>query len=223
MKKRDAYGDLMTTQTAITIIQELNIDTPMERLEFVLDLGWRLLLEKVVSGRLQVNKEASLQLHLGNIFYHLGELLCIEKNERFEIELETAHDGKNIDIVCSFGELKAAVELKCFRKHSNRAKDMDMYNVLKDLERIGNYQEFQIRRFFCLTDDPYYAKAPHDGHASIVSLRNGTTYEGGKPITPSWIGSWKDKSYHAPITLNRNVTMNWFATKEKWHWLVVRM
>src|SRR5207253_3236627 len=99
------------------------LDSPQHRLEYILNLGWQILLKRIVSGRMKVNKESSLQLHLGTIFQHLGEQFCVEPGENFFIELETSYQKKNIDIVCKLGDVTAAIELKCFRKHSNRASD----------------------------------------------------------------------------------------------------
>ena len=47
--------------------------------------------------------------------------------------METNYEKKSIDIVCILGEMKAAIELKCFMKASNRAKDLDCYDVLLDI------------------------------------------------------------------------------------------
>lgn len=92
------------------------------RLNQIIDLDWELLFESIISGRLLINKESSLQLHLSKLIFDLGNLYCILPNEIFKIEMETKYENKSIDIVCKLGETTAAIELKCFMKASNRAK-----------------------------------------------------------------------------------------------------
>ncbi|MEA2063029.1 MAG: hypothetical protein U9P14_04975, partial [Gemmatimonadota bacterium] len=122
------------------------------------------------------------------------------------------------DITCSLGEVRAAIELKCFRKVSKRAVDIDMYNVLKDIERLQAYEEFGIRKFICLTDYSFYSKADHKGHAGSVSIKDGVSYKKGKPIKPSWIGRWKLKNRVTPIRLTQNISFKWI-NKEGWYYI----
>jgi len=147
----------------------LNPQTQPQRLTRILDESWELLMQRIATSRVTINKEASLQLHYSSILLSYGELFCVEPRETFTIELESANGRKSIDITCALGETKAAIELKCFRKASNRACDTDMYDVWCDLERLLSYQEFAVRKFFCLTDNPYYPFGTHSGHAGSVS------------------------------------------------------
>lgn len=142
--------------------------SPTERLSFVLDFAWQIFFEKVTTGRIKINKESSMQLHYSVILHGLGELMCLQPKETFTTELESSYGKKNIDIACSYDEVKGAVELKCFRKKSNRATDIDMYDVLKDIDRLLSYDDFKVRKFICLTDNPYYAHSNHSGKASAV-------------------------------------------------------
>jgi hypothetical protein len=220
-KPRNLKARECTVEDAhVKVIQIPTLETQRERLDFVLDLGWKILLQRITSGRTKVNKESSLQLHYGSILQHLGEQLCVNPDESFAIELETAHQGKNIDIACSLGKVRAAIELKCFRKHSNRASDIDMCDVLKDCERLCGYDGFDLRRFACLTDNPYYMKGKHSGHAASVSIRNGMLYTSGQHIQPSWQGKWKDKSRDHPICLTRDIHIQWQQVSG-WYWLVL--
>ncbi|MGB7532428.1 MAG: hypothetical protein WA977_05540 [Halobacteriota archaeon] len=189
-----------------------------DRLSYVLDFAWEIFFERVAAGRIKINKESSMQLHYSAILHGLGELMCIQPNETFTIELESAYGRRNIDITCSYDDVKGAVELKCFRKRSNRATDTDMYDVLKDVERLLSYNDFQVRKFICLTDNSYYFKGTHSGHAGTVSIRNGTQYRQGVPICPSWVGKWKDKSRDSPIHLSKDVSFNW-EEKNGWYCL----
>ena len=188
----------------------------VDRLSYVLDFAWEIFFERVAAGRIKINKESSMQLHYSAVLHGLGELMCIQPKETFTIELESAHGRRNIDITCSYGDINAALELKCFRKSSNRAIDIDMYDVLKDVDRLLSYKDFQVRKFICLTDNPYYSTGTHSGHAGTVSIRNGTQYRQGVPIRPSWAGKWKDKSRDIPIHLSKDVSFNW-TEKNGWY------
>lgn len=195
-------------------------DSKVDRLGLVLDFSWQILFERICSGRIEINKESSLQLHYSVVLHGVGESLCIHPDEDFRIELESAHGGKNIDITCSLGGISAAVELKCFRKRSNRAKDTDMYDVLLDLERLHSLPDLNLKRFFCLTDNEYYPNGPHNGLAGSVSIRQGVTYAKQVPITPSWAGRWKDSGRDRGIILQSDVCFDWTG-KSGWHFLKI--
>lgn len=194
------------------------IDTdPTSRLNRIIDNAWELLFEQVVSGRLIINKESSLQLHLSKIIFDLGNLFCILPKEYFEIEMETNYENKSIDVVCGLGKRKAAIELKCFMKSSNRAKDIDGYDALKDIERLQDYTGFKIKKFICLTNNKYYAERQQKGKGKTVSLKNGTVYPANIEVIPGWAGQWKVKR-DRPIVFKREVRCNW-VTKNNWHFL----
>ncbi|MEW9699337.1 hypothetical protein [Paenibacillus sp. SI8] len=136
----------------------------------------------------------------------------------FTIELEHSYQSKNIDIVCYYNDIKAAVELKCFKKSSNRATDNDMYDVLKDIERLMNFDDFAIKRFVCLTDNPYYVHVQHSGQAENVSTRHGTIYFNDNPIVPGWIGRRRDTSRDRTLSFKQDVGFEWFQ-EDNWYYL----
>lgn len=194
-----------------------------DRLKFVLDLGWQIFFKRLVTGRVRINKEASMQLHYSTILHNLGELCCVETNEIFGIELESSYGGRSrIDITCSYGDVKAAVELKCFKKESNRASDLDMYDSLKDIQRLLEFEGFQVRRFICLSNNPYYVQDNHNGHASSVSIADGAIYKARLPIKPSWMGQWKDKSRDKDIIFSKDVELKWTSDSEN-RWYVLNL
>lgn len=184
-------------------------DSCAERLRILLDLGWNILLRQIMSGRMAVNKEASLQLHYAAIVQQLGSTFCLLPAETFAIELESSIKDGEIDITCSLGITKAAIEMKCFRKRSNRAQDIDMYNVLSDIGRLQALPSYSVRKFLCLTDNPYYAVSSHRGHASSVSIKHGHGYKPDTTITPSWAGKWKSHANDAQIELPLGVRFDW--------------
>jgi hypothetical protein len=196
--------------------------TKEQRLTRMLDASWDILSQRIATGRIMINKEASLQLHYSSILSAQGELLCIEPGETFSIELESANAKKSIDITCAFGDTKAAIELKCFRKASNRAMDIDMYDVLRDLERLSSYDGFAVRKFICITDNPYYAKAAHSGHAGSVTIRDGTRYKSGTTITPAWSGAWKDKSRDQALAVTKDILFDW-SENHGWYSLSITL
>jgi hypothetical protein len=116
-----------------------------ERLRLLLNTSFELFLKQLVTGKITINKESSMQLHYSNLVHRLGDIICIEPSEIFSIELESDYDKKNIDITCGFDNIRAAIELKCFRIKSNRPLDTDMYDVLKDIERLYSYEGFKIK------------------------------------------------------------------------------
>lgn len=190
-----------------------------ERLTYIIDEAWLILFNRIVTGKQKINKEASLQLQLARILNDLGNSYCILPDENFSIELETNHFGKNIDITCRMGDITAAIELKCFIKSSNRAKDTDMYDVLKDIQRIESYDEFSIKKFYCITDNKYYPTVMPTGMASSVTIMHGTKYPANIPITPLWAGLWNVKR-DAPITFKSDLECNW-VNSGGWYFLAV--
>ena len=192
------------------------------RLSYVIDLAWAIFFQRICTGRTAINKEASMQLHLATILHGMGELCCVQPGETFDIELETKYAKNNIDIVCGFGDVKAAIELKCFKKASNRATDLDMYDALKDISRLHAFEGFVVKKFICITDDPYYATGNHMGHSASVTINNGIAYSAGALITPSWIDKWKDKSRDKSLLIKKDIVFNW-EQQEQWYYLSMNL
>jgi len=190
-------------------MKEIQLISQPERVKQLLDHSWLFYLQRIAAGKIVINKEASLQLHYASIIKTLGDVYCISPSESFSIELESKQGKINIDICCSIGDTKAAVELKCFRKSSNRASDTDMYDVLKDVTRLQALESFDVKKFICLTDNPYYANGAHAGHAGSVTIKDGFSYGKDAEISASWVGTWKDKSRDIPISFNSKVTFQW--------------
>lgn len=193
----------------------ISID-PIARLNEIIDLSWEILFERIVSRKLIINKESSLQLHLSKLIYDLGSCYCLLPGEIFEIEMETKYEKKSIDIVCSLGQIRAAIELKCFRKSSNRATDLDSYDALVDIERLHSFIGFDIKKFICLTDNKYYPEKNVTGYGKSVMLKHGTVYLAETEIIPGWAGKWK-VGRDRPILFPSNVISNWIS-KENWHY-----
>ncbi|MEZ7509337.1 hypothetical protein QO190_11025 [Cloacibacterium sp. Arc13] len=196
-----------------------------ERLSQIIELAWEIIFQKIISKKLTINKESSLQLHLSKTIFDLGNLYCIFPNEDFEIEMETKYEKKSIDIVCilrdNTEEVKCAIELKCFMKNSNRAKDIDCYDALIDIERLQNFDGFDLTKFICLTDHKYYAETVQKGKAKSVSIMNGTKYLAETEIVPGWKDEWKIKRDKS-IIFKRDIEFNW-TNKENWYFLLMNI
>lgn len=128
-------------------MNEIKLISQLERVKLLLDQSWLFCVQGISAGKIIINKEASLQLHYASVLNTLGSIYCISPAEGFSIELESKHGNKSVDICCSIGNTKAAIELKCFRKSSNRAVDVDMYDVLKDIMRLQTLDSFEVRKF----------------------------------------------------------------------------
>ena len=68
----------------------INPQTQPQRLTRILDESWEILAQRIATGRVNINKEASLQLHYSSILLSYGELFCVESRETFSVELESA-------------------------------------------------------------------------------------------------------------------------------------
>jgi hypothetical protein len=193
-----------------------------DRLNLIIDLSWKVFFEKITSGRIKINKESSMQLHYSSILNAVGELFCILPGETFSLELESSYGRKNLDVTCRFDDISAAIELKCFRKYSNRAHDLDMYDVWVDITRLHGLDGFQVKRFICLTDHDKYPDGRHRGYSETFSIANGTEYKKGDVLTPLWIGKWKDKSRDHVFTVPKDITFKWIG-KDGWFYLLLNI
>ena len=208
-------------------MQSVPLPDRRERLAAAVDRAWEICFHRIASGLLVIHREASLQLHLGLIVQGFGELACLAPDERFTLELESGHHGKSIDLFCTLGDprderdaMHAAIELKCFLKSSNRATDLDMCDALQDVVRLESYDHAAVRRFLCLTDNPYYPKGAHRGHAGPVSIRDGRLLPAGGEIVPGWKGIWEDHSRDKPLRLKREARLDW---QESNGWYALRL
>ena len=194
-----------------------------KRLNQIIEMSWEIIFNKILSKKLIINKESSLQLHLSKTIFDLGNIYCLNPNEIFEIEMETKYENKNIDIVCVLKddreEIKSAIEIKCFMKSSNRAKDIDCYDALIDIERLQNFDGFDLRKFICLTDNKYYAETIQTGKAKTVSIMNGTEYKANTEIIPGWANQWKIKRDKS-IVFNKDIKFQW-KNENNWYFLLM--
>jgi len=190
-------------------------ECPQERLNLVIDTAWKILFERIYSGVQEVNKEATLQLHLAKLIFELGNVYCIKPNEQFKIVLEKTYEPNDkskkmsIDIVCELNNMKAAIELKSYKQEHGAETD-NSYRALEDVQRLQNFEGFAIRKFFCLTNKSYYAQAKKTGVIRNISLENGKVYKAYTPI------NYKD--HH--LEFKHDFKCNW-TSKTDWHYLQI--
>lgn len=122
------------------------------RIRAVITFAWGVFCRKVGAGLININKEASMQLHFANILSHALPLVLTEKGEAGHVELETGVqvEGRSREIDLLLIGTKAdrqhriAIEVKCYRTKAasggNRgATDIFMKDVYDDLHILERY------------------------------------------------------------------------------------
>ncbi len=123
-----------------------------DRLRESITFAWNVFSEKVGSGLLHINKEASMQLQYSYILQQVVPLICFNDDENVKIELETGvrveDKSREIDLVLlgktSTQSYKIAVEMKCYREYASSggkrgATDIFMKDVYEDLYLLESY------------------------------------------------------------------------------------
>ena len=124
------------------------------RLRASISFAWHVFAAKVGAKLIEVNKEASMQLHYSYILQQIIPLICCSKDEQVKIELATGvtveGKSKEIDLVLTGikddQKYKIAVEMKCYRKYASSgrkrgATDIFMKDVYEDLSLLESYCE----------------------------------------------------------------------------------
>lgn len=208
---------------------EILTNDKKERLSNIINFSWKILIEYVINGKVKLNKESSLQLHYSAILKQIGEIFCIHPKEEFWVELESNYRGKNIDIFCGIDNIKAAIEMKCFKKFSSSggksaAHDIKMYDTFVDIDRISIYEDdkyVDLGFFLCYTDDIYFVRGEKiQGYAENFNTRNDRKYRKRQILKPLWIGKWKNQNRDKDIILKRDIEFNW-TTRDKHYFLIL--
>lgn len=128
--------------------------TASQRIKEIIDYAYALFCNQVVGGYINIENEASMQLHLSNILLQLGRLNIFSSDEFFNIILEkkitlnqetckSKNRQARVDIWIEFKKgdsilSAAAIELKYFRK-ANPAVTDERHSVYADLENLEQY------------------------------------------------------------------------------------
>jgi len=196
-----------------------------EKLRNSITFAWKVFMERIGAGVLEINKEASMQLHYSNILQQVLPLICFEEDENVKIELETRAEnilGKNreIDLVLVGKKFiksqspflhKIAVEMKCYKTmaSSNKARgatDIFMKDVYEDMAILEEYcsqQEYDKGVALVMSDMSrlVYPKKK-DAKCWDYDISNGVTV--GHKIYTTPIGG-----KNINITLNKTYTFKW--------------
>ena len=127
-----------------------------ERLRKSISFAWQVFREKTGAKRVDINKEASMQLHYSYILQQVIPLIRFHKDECVKIELETGvkvnDRSREIDLVLKGNDshgccYKIAVEMKCYRKVASSgrprgATDIFMKDVYEDFSLLEEYCEY---------------------------------------------------------------------------------
>lgn len=194
-----------------------------DRLIEIVEFAYARLREKINGGRICVENEASLQLHLSSLLKSIGELYESSKNEVFSIELEKPvllSDGcfeksgsrkAKIDIWISFENLETkkkhscAIELKYF-KHANHREPNNRYDVFSDIQNLEAYGEFADVGFLIVaTDHHHYVNQDnYSQDTADFDFRHGRSYSAGTVLTYK-----TQKPYGDPISLSNSYSFAW--------------
>lgn len=171
-----------------------------ERLTRVFELAYECLRRKINGGRIRVDNEASLQLQFAGILKSVGELLEVDRNEYFSIELEkrvrldglafgkSRSDTAKIDIYFSYTNINTkisegcAIELKLFWKRNHREPN-NRYDVFDDIRNLENYGTFARCCFMVVgTDhDHYVSQTDYSPDTADFDFRHGKRYSSRTP------------------------------------------
>jgi hypothetical protein len=194
-----------------------------ERLIKVVNFAYCRLREKIGGGRICIDNEASLQLHLSSILKSTGELYERSKSELFSIELESPvrlPDGRlgksgttkaRIDILISFEIVgtnvkhSCAIELKFF-KLANHREPNNRYDVFSDIQNLEAYGGTADLGFLIVATDHhhYVSQDSYSNDTADFDFRQGARYESGTVLTYK-----TSKPHGPPIALGGSYSFNW--------------
>ena len=130
-----------------------------ERLRNSISVAWNIFMNKVAHDSLQINKEASMQLHYANILHQILPLISYSQNENSWIELESSIQDikgrtREIDLLLCYTSNvddkinKIAIEMKCYRQKSSSGNNRGATDIfMKDA-----YEDLNLLEQYCLKD-----------------------------------------------------------------------
>jgi hypothetical protein len=189
------------------------------RVNDMINLCWESFSAKVGCGLIEVNKEASMQLHFAYILKNAADLVVYNKDEQVTIELETSIpvNGRlrECDIVIRIEKADRLyflpIEMKCYKTKSSSgglrgAQDLFRHGIYEDLQLLENYCSESILQGIHLTmTDNRSCVFPKSkaGKSWIYDISHGSTISeilsldtpiGGKPVS---------------VSLNKNYIFDW--------------
>lgn len=200
----------------------------VERLERIVSKAVPILFDQIEGGRVVVQSEASLQLHLGRIIATVADLELVNARETFSIELEKPLNGKSgrgrIDIwfrltSADDRDWRCAMELKFFKKAS-QAEPVNRHKALLDVARLETCGDVADVGFMLIaTDHPHYVDwDAYSADTADFDFRHGRSYRGGTAMTYRTPGSKL-----RPITLRNDYDFVWTDATRKLRYLLLRV
>lgn len=184
-----------------------------DRVRVSISIAWKLLQSKIQGGLIDINKEASLQLHFANILQNVLSLITYSEDEFVSISLEkTLNNGtKNCEadvfISCNKNTTKYtfAIEMKCYRQVAGSGKKRggqevfhrEVYTDLYNLENYISNKQCDEGIFLAMTDydNIVKPKAKRGTFWKDVDISNNIKITSGKTFTYSGSSFSLKKSY----------------------------
>jgi hypothetical protein len=199
----------------------------VERLKRIVEKAVPILFDQIEGGRVPVQSEASLQLHLGRIVMTVADLEMVSPRETFSIELEKPLGGSGrgrLDIWFRLTtdddrEWRCAMELKFFKKAS-QAEPVNRHKAMLDiarLERCGDVAD--IGFMLVATDHPHYVDwGSYSLDTADFDFRHGRRYVAGTQMIYRTPGS-KLQS----ITLRNDYDFTWTEATRQLRYLLLEV
>lgn len=220
--------DIFTLPRYKNIIMEYK-----DRLQEILNLGYRILSEKISHGSILIDNESSFQLQFAYILKTLGVLYEFRNDERFIVQLENHIDldtssiksrsnWARVDIMYSIGTVssfaRCAIELKYFKKENHREPN-NRYDVFKDLWNLEVYKNngIDLCCFILATDHSHYVnQTSYSPDTGDFDFRNGKNYKAGTVLTYR-----TEKPYGDSLSLKNDYSFNWDTINNNYYLKII--
>lgn len=200
----------------------------VERLTRIVERAVPTLFDQIEGGRVAVESEASLQLHLGRIIGTVGDLEMVAARETFSIELEKPIPKGNgrgrLDIwfrltTADDREWRCAMELKFFKKAS-QAEPVNRHKALSDIARLETCGHMaDVGYMLIATDHPHYVDwETYSADTADFDFRHGRRYAAGTMMTYRTPGSSL-----RPIRLDNDYEFVWAGGSNRLRYLLLRV
>lgn len=200
----------------------------VERLRRIAMKAVPILFDQIEGGRVPVQSEASLQLHLGRIIMAVGDLEMVHPRETFSIELEKPLVGASargrIDVWFRLTtqddrEWRCAMELK-FLKKVSQAEPVNRHKVMLDIARLETCGDVaEVGYMLVATDHPHYVDwLDYSQDTADFDFRHGRKYIAGTRMVYRRPGS---KNW--PITLGNSYEFHWTDATRQLRYLLLEV
>lgn len=199
----------------------------VKRLQQIVEKAVPILFDQIDGGRVPVQSEASLQLHLGRIIMTVADLEMVSPRETFSIELEKPLGGSGrgrLDVWFRLTtgddrEWRCAMELKFFKKAS-QAEPVNRHKAMLDiarLERCGDVAD--VGFMLVATNHPHYVEwEAYSPDTADFDFRHGRRYAAGTTMTYR-----TPDSKLASITLKNDYEFVWTEATRQLRYLLLRV